>query len=82
MKFLDPAPFAVCDRTIASLEEDALVEGSVADPLQSHFRILKPTEDHSKEMVQISFNDMSVGFVPTTPIPVGASCISHLYLLY
>jgi len=80
MKFLNPTPFAARDRTIASLEEEALMQGSVADQLQSHFRILKPAEDHSKGQVQISFHDISVGFVPTVPIPVRASRTSHSYV--
>lgn len=57
------------------------MQGSVAEQLQSHFTIPKPAEDDSKEVVQISFSDTSAGFVPVTPIPVGASCISHSYLV-
>lgn len=55
--------------------------GSVAEQLQSHFWMLKPAEYHSKEMVPIPFNDMSVGFIPKTPILVGASCVSHSYII-
>lgn len=53
----------------------------MAEQLQGHFWMLKPAKDHSKETEQIPFNDTSVGFIPKTPKPVEASCVSHSYVI-
>lgn len=80
MKFLNHTLFAVCDRTTANLEEEARLwqtDCKVTSGYQSLLRTIAKRWSRS-------FNDVSVGFVPTIVMlwELLVFSIPMLYLLY
>lgn len=77
MKFLNPTPFVVCDRTTANLEEEARLRQTDCKVTSGYQSLLRTVKD----LDHLFANDMSVGFILMIVMPVGASCILHSYVV-